>query len=188
MKYAATVIAFIIALPSASTAQRSHVAPASAPNTLRMTESNEPGKPLIINLTLLRSDGTPLSNASVYAYQTDARGYYTTRDAMDNANSRLHGYLRTDASGKVTITTIRPGSYPNSRAPQHVHFEVRADGVANRIFEIVFDDDPNVEGDIRRRSEQPGSAFVMCKPEVKGGVDTCTLTDRVSILAPNRRD
>ena len=40
-------------------------------------------------------------------------------------------------------------SYPGSRAPQHIHFEVSAKGFATRIFEIVSRDDPFVTSETR---------------------------------------
>jgi protocatechuate 3,4-dioxygenase beta subunit len=55
--------------------------------------------------------------------------------------------------------TIRPGSYPGTRVPQHIHYEVDATGHGTRIFEIVFDSDPFVTDEIREQATRPGSIY-----------------------------
>ena len=65
------------------------------------------------------------------------------------ANPRLKVYLRADAKGAWSFETIRPGSYPNSKAPGHIHFEVSASGYARKVFEIVFEGDPLVTAQMR---------------------------------------
>ena len=42
----------------------------------------------------------------------------------------------------MVVHDERSGSYPSSKAPGHIHFEVAAEGMAPRFFEIVFEDDP----------------------------------------------
>jgi len=64
------------------------------------------------------------------------------KPASDNRNPRLKLFLRSDAKGAWSFTTIRPGSYPGSRVPAHIHFEVSAPGRASRVLEIVFEGDP----------------------------------------------
>jgi protocatechuate 3,4-dioxygenase beta subunit len=93
--------------------------------------------------------GQPIANASIYAYQTDAEGYYGVKPASDSSNPRLKVYLRSDAKGAWSFDTIRPGSYPNSKAPGHIHFEVGATGYVRKVFEIVFEGDPLVTAQMR---------------------------------------
>ena len=77
------------------------------------------------------ADGrTPVARASVYVYQTDARGYYRPDDARGDRDPRLMALLRTDAAGGYSFTTVRPGSYPGTRAPRHIHCEVAAEATA----------------------------------------------------------
>lgn len=161
------------------TAQRSPDAPANAPAVLRLSPASEPGTPLRIRLAVHDPDDKPVRNASVYAYQTDARGWYTAERADESANPRLYGYLRSGAQGTIDITTIRPASYPNSRVPQHVHFVIRAPGFRERVFEIVFDDDPNMDSRARSMADQPQSVFVICRPQKVSGIDQCTNTVRL---------
>jgi len=96
------------------------------------------------------SDGALIAGASLYVYQTDHEGYYGVKPASDNRNPRLKLFLRSDAKGAWSFDTIRPGSYPNSKIPAHIHFEVSAKGYANRVFEIVFEGDPYLDLKMRK--------------------------------------
>ena len=122
-------------------AQAVHEAPAGAPSTGRLVPEGEPGQPLTITGVVVSADGSPVSGASLYVYQTDHEGYYGVKPASDNRNPRLKLYLRSDARGMWSFSTIKPGSYPSSRVPPHIHFEVSAPGRAPKIFEIVFEGD-----------------------------------------------
>src|SRR5688572_21383125 len=123
-------------------AQSVHEAPANAPSTGRLTPPNEPGLPLTVSGVVVGADGAPIAGASLYVYQTDHEGYYGVKPASDNRNPRLKLFLRSDTKGGWSFTTVKPGSYPGSRVPAHIHFEVSAPGRAARIFEIVFEGDP----------------------------------------------
>jgi protocatechuate 3,4-dioxygenase beta subunit len=136
------------------------VAPEGAPSSAAVAPAGEPGQRLEVKGVVYAVDGrTPVGRASVYVYQTDARGHYRPEDAMGNRDPRLKALLRTDAAGRYSFTTIRPGSYPEGRVPQHIHYEVAADGHGSRIFEIVFEDDPLVSDEIRRRATEAGSMY-----------------------------
>src|SRR5687767_10275527 len=135
---------------AAGAAQSIHEAPASAPSSGRLAPTGEPGEPLQVSGVVVASDGTPVSDASIYVYQTDREGYYGVKPASDNRNPRLKLFLRSDAKGAWSFVTIKPGSYPNSNVPSHIHFEVSAPGRAPKIFEIVFEGDPYVTAEMRR--------------------------------------
>jgi protocatechuate 3,4-dioxygenase beta subunit len=146
----------------------SRVAPRTAPSTGALAPEGEPGQRLEVRGVVYAADGrTPVAGASLYIYQTDARGHYRPDDAMGNRDPRLMALLRTDASGRYSFTTIRPGSYPGTRVPRHVHYEVGADGHGTRIFEIVFDDDPLVTDEIRGRAAEPGSVYSLRRVEAR---------------------
>jgi protocatechuate 3,4-dioxygenase beta subunit len=136
------------------------VAPKDAPSSADVAPASEPGQRLEVSGVVYGADGrTPIASASVYVYQTDARGYYRPDEAMGNRNPRLFALLRTDGHGHYSYRTIRPGSYPGSRVPQHIHYEVTADGNGTRIFEIVFEDDPFMTPQIREDAARPGSIY-----------------------------
>jgi protocatechuate 3,4-dioxygenase beta subunit len=71
------------------------------------------------------------------------------KPASDSRNPRLNLFLRTDAKGAWSFDTVKPGSYPGTRNPAHIHFEVSAPGRAARIFEIVFEGDPFITDRMR---------------------------------------
>ena len=140
----------LVVARAGAVAQSVHEAPASAPSAGRVTPAGEPGQPLNVSGIVVGPDGAPIANASHYVYQTDHEGYYGVKPASDNRNPRLKLFLRSDARGAWSFETIKPGSYPNSRVPGHIHFEVAAAGRAAKIFEIVFEGDPLVTAEMRR--------------------------------------
>ena len=134
--------AVLFAAASLSVAAQSvHEAPAGAPSTGRVAPAGEPGQPLTVSGVVVGPDGAPVANASLYIFQTDHEGYYGVKPVSDNRNPRLKLFLRSDARGAWSFDTVKPGSYPNSRVPPHIHFEISAPGRAPRIFEIVFEGD-----------------------------------------------
>jgi protocatechuate 3,4-dioxygenase beta subunit len=144
-------IAIVIVLAGGSAvAQSVHEAPAAAPSTGRVVPQGEPGQALHVSGVVVGSDGAPIGGASLYVYQTDREGYYGVKPVSDNRNPRLKLFLRSDAKGNWSFDTIKPGSYPDSRVPPHIHFEVSARGRAPKIFEIVFEGDPFVTPEMTR--------------------------------------
>jgi len=153
----------------------SRIAPEKAASTADVAPPGEPGDRLEVSGTVFAADGkTPVPAASVYVYQTDARGYYRPDDKMGNRNPRLFALLRTDERGRYSYRTIRPGSYPETRVVQHIHYEVAATGHGARIFEIVFEDDPFMTDEVRRRSAEPGSIYSLKRVDPLGGVGRIT--------------
>jgi len=148
----AVIVASMAVGPAAGAGQSPHLAPADASSTSRLTPPREPGTPLVVSGVIVAADGVPIPGASIYVYQTDAEGYYGVKPDSDNRRPRLKSFLRSDARGTWSFETIRPGSYPGSRVPAHIHFEVSATGFVPRIFEIVFEGDPFVTAEMRRNS------------------------------------
>ncbi|HEY6617400.1 MAG TPA: hypothetical protein VIZ32_22890 [Vicinamibacterales bacterium] len=144
-----SILAILAVATLPASAQSVHEAPAGAPSTGRVAPQGEPGQPLNVSGTVVGPDGAPIANASLYIYQTDHEGYYGVKPASDNRDPRLKLFLRSDARGAWSFDTIRPGSYPNSRVPSHIHFEVSAAGRAPKIFEIVFEGDPFITEQMR---------------------------------------
>jgi protocatechuate 3,4-dioxygenase beta subunit len=141
-------------------AQAPQVAEKDAPSKITITGKEEPGERLIVTGQVFGPDGkTPLAGASVYVYHTDATGVYTPGPNNDNRNSRLRGYMRTDAQGRYEYSTIKPASYPNTRIVAHIHYVVNAPGYNERIFEIVFEGDPYIDDRIRADAAKEESAF-----------------------------
>jgi len=133
-------------------AQTVHEAPAGASSRGRVSPQGEPGQALTVSGVVIGPDGAPVAGASLYVYQTDHEGYYGVKPASDNRNPRLKVFLRSDARGAWSFDTVKPGSYPNSKIPAHIHFEISAPGRTAKIFEIVFEGDPFVTPEMRRNA------------------------------------
>jgi protocatechuate 3,4-dioxygenase beta subunit len=149
---ASTVViaAAVVLAGVAGLAQSIHEAPAGSSSSGRLAPDGEPGEPLQVSGIVVGPDGAPVGGASLYVYQTDHEGYYGVKPASDNQHPRLKLFLRSDARGAWSFTTVKPGSYPGSRVPAHIHFVVSAAGHAPRVFEIVFEGDPFVTAAMRR--------------------------------------
>jgi len=93
---------------------------------MKIAADNEPGQRIAIIGHVFGADGKPRSVA-LYAYHTDARGYYRT-DGSFKGEPRLRGTLVTAADGSFTIDTIKPAPYPNRNIPAHIHVHLRWDG------------------------------------------------------------
>ena len=111
--------------------------------SITLVGPNEPGQALIVSGTFYQGDGkTPAPGVRLYVYHTDASGRYNDGKG-GTREPRIRGWLTTDARGRYHIRTIKPGSYPGSRNPAHIHAKATApDGKEEWIDEFLFDDDP----------------------------------------------
>lgn len=157
-----TAFAVVLTICGA-TAARSALPGEDAPSTIRLTGDEEPGTPLVVAGTVYRPDGvTPAPGVVLYVYQTGLDGLYHSTDGVP----RLRGYLRTDEHGRYSYRSIRPGSYPRSTIPAHVHTQLWGGGYEpqwNR--DLLFADDPFVSDADRRESESAGRFAWICAPQ-----------------------
>ena len=113
--------------------------PSNIGSAARIAPPSEPGVPMVVHGRVVRSS-KPLANVIVFAYQTDRTGVY---NAPGVQGWRLRGWARTDKDGRFEFRTIRPGSYPGTRNPAHIHLSVEGPSVARQwVDEIQFADDP----------------------------------------------
>lgn len=154
------VIGFLILLLTLVCSGQSYrPAEKDAPSKIVIPSKDEPGDTLIVSGTVYGPDGvTPLKDVSVYVYHTDIKGYYSA-ETTNNSNPRLRGWMRTSADGKYEFRTIKPGPYPSGRVPAHIHYVVTAPGYKEKIFEIVFEDDPFISDQMREDSKREDSIF-----------------------------
>lgn len=146
----------------ARSAGQAAIAPSNAnvPAKIVMVSDKEPGEPLIVTGTIYAPDGrTPLEGITLYVYQTDATGVYSTSGGGgDNRNTRIHGVMRSGADGRYEFRTIKPGSYPGTRISAHIHAYVSgADYPEYWIDEYVFESDPFVGEDVKQKFRGTGS-------------------------------
>lgn len=126
----------------------------------------EKGQRLVIEGVVTDEQGKPVAGAVVYAYQTDADGYYT-RDSRSN-DVRLCGLMKTDSKGRYRFHSIKPGSYPGSTIAAHVHYVVSGERVVETSYLLEFEGDPfvtqrSLEED-RARHDGPTESYRGIRP------------------------
>jgi protocatechuate 3,4-dioxygenase beta subunit len=138
---------------------------------LSMLPAGEPGQPLVVRGAVVDQHGKPVVDALVYAYHTSQKGWYSDRaphfSGMDanEKHARLFGYVRTDAAGLFVLHTIRPGGYPRSTVPEHIHLHIDLGKQNLFLGGVVFDDDARLTKEMR---EQAGRD-VLVVVEKEGG-------------------
>jgi len=139
---------------------------ATAPSEITIPPANEPGEPMEVRGRVFQADGkTPVANAMIFVYHTDAHGIYAANGDLDHP--RLHACVMTDAQGRYRWHTIKPGSYPNMRIPAHFHIRIRAAGCRELEDEIQFLGDPFLRAsDLAQHSHE--GTFSRIRPVEKG--------------------
>jgi protocatechuate 3,4-dioxygenase beta subunit len=131
-------------------------------SVLTIPRDEEPGTRIVVAGTVVGLSQRPVAGAVVYVYHTSAKGWYSDKAAHirswagDARHARLFGYLKTGQDGSFEVRTIRPGGYPRSTLPQHIHLEVEADDYVPLATELLFDDDPRLTAERRDRAKREG--------------------------------
>ena len=123
--------------------------PAEIPSVARIAPPDEAGTPLRIEGTVRDRRGKPVEGVIVYAYHTNAKGRYpsdkATKGTSAQRHGRLRGWARSDSAGRYGFETIRPGGYPFSRDPQHIHMHIIEPGRCTYyIDDLLFAGDPRL--------------------------------------------
>jgi protocatechuate 3,4-dioxygenase beta subunit len=144
---------------------------ASVPWKTTIVSESEPGESLKVSGTIYAPDGkTPLEGITLFVYQTDATGRYSTTGG-DNRNTRIHGVMRTNSDGHYEFRTIKPAPYPASRIAAHIHAYVSGPGYPEYwIDEYHFADDPFVTEDMRNKSPKGNLASILTLTRGADGV------------------
>jgi protocatechuate 3,4-dioxygenase beta subunit len=132
--------------------------PREVPTHLVLHSDEADAVPLHIEGQVRDADGRPRSGVLIYLHQTNAAGRYPpAAEAGDlgraaRNHGRLRGWVRSDPDGHYRISTVRPGSYPGTGNPQHVHMQVIEPGcVTYLIDDLMFRDDPRLTPELERR-------------------------------------
>ncbi|MGY9057235.1 MAG: dioxygenase family protein [Alphaproteobacteria bacterium] len=110
------------------------------------------GSLMILAGQVLDEDGRPVPNAMIEIWQANAAGKYPhvvdQRPAPQDPNFTGAGSMMTDAEGRYSFKTIRPGAYPvpntnNWWRPPHIHFSLYGHAFASRVItQMFFPGDP----------------------------------------------
>lgn len=149
--------------------------PEQPPSTARLAPDNAAGEPLRLTGRVLDTSGQPRPGVIVYAYQTDHSGIYPRSDTPGSPEARRHGRLRawasSDASGRYTFHTIRPGGYPGTDIPQHIHLHVIQPGCQTYyIDDVQFRDDPRLTERMIARMDVGRGGSGIVSPTRRDGV------------------
>ncbi len=131
-----------------------------------LPDFSEAGPKMMISGIVYQADKkTPAGNVVLYIYHTDQAGLYSNKNKEDGWAAR-HGYIRgwmkTNEKGEYKFYTLRPASYPNSTAVQHIHPTVKEPGKNEYwIDEFVFDDDPFLTTEARKGHQQRGGGGII---------------------------
>jgi protocatechuate 3,4-dioxygenase, beta subunit len=90
---------------------------------------NSTDEKLKITGIVYEKDGkSPAGGVILYVYHTGTGGTYETTGDEKGWGRRhgMHrGWIKTGADGRYTFYTIKPGSYPNSKMPAHIHATIK---------------------------------------------------------------
>jgi protocatechuate 3,4-dioxygenase beta subunit len=112
------------------------------PNSPLRTSLIEPGTAgtrLTLTGVVYSRSCQPVDRALLDFWQCDAYGNY------DNYGYRLRGHQYTDAAGRFTLTTIRPGLYPGRT--RHIHVKVQAPNQPILTTQLYFPGEPRNQSD-----------------------------------------
>lgn len=157
-------------------------------SSVRLAPAGEPGEPLQITLRFRSTDGMPLRSLLVFVYHANAAGAYVPAAGATGClrfHGALHAWATPDANGVVTVRTIRPGGYPRSPEPAHVHVIVQFPGRRGfYLNDLMFDDDPRLTSAIRAAQQAPGGSGVV--RAVRGAAGVWRATRDVVLQPPTR--
>jgi protocatechuate 3,4-dioxygenase beta subunit len=128
-------------------------------------EQKGQGRKLAVNGTVFHPDGSRAANIVIYIYHTDSTGVYPTRGdekGMAKKHGYLRGWMKTNEQGEYKFFTLRPGSYPSSRNPAHIHAIIKEPGKSEYwIDDYLFDDDPFLTADERSKYQNRGGNGIL---------------------------
>jgi len=139
-----------------------------------LPDFNDSGPKLEISGIIYQNDGkTPAKDVILYIYHTDQKGVYPQK-GNETGWAKRHGYLRgwikTNADGKYKFYTLRPASYPDTRAPQHIHPVIKEPNKNEYyIDEYLFTDDPFLNAKEQAQQQKRGGSGIVTLSKKKDG-------------------
>jgi protocatechuate 3,4-dioxygenase, beta subunit len=125
---------------------------------LTRQHAGEPlGERIIVSGRVLDDEGHPIPYTLVEIWQANAAGRYRHKKdghpAPLDPNFTGAGRVVTDAHGRYSFTTIKPGAYPwenhdNAWRPAHIHFSLFGPAFVTRVVtQMYFPGDPLLSHD-----------------------------------------
>jgi protocatechuate 3,4-dioxygenase beta subunit len=103
------------------------------------------GETIRVTGQVLDETGKPVEGALVDIWQANSHGRYHHEDdpatAPKDPNFQGWGMVKTDAQGRYSFTTIKPGAYKvdgNWRRPPHIHYKVSRRGYHELTTQMYF--------------------------------------------------
>ena len=116
------------------------------------------GEEMVVRGHVLDTDGKPLVNATVDAWQTNNDGFYDVQQKGVQPDMNLRGIFTTNEKGEFWFRSVKPRWYPipddgpvgkllsaMGRGPEraaHIHFIVKAEGYETAITHVFPPDCP----------------------------------------------
>jgi protocatechuate 3,4-dioxygenase, beta subunit len=131
-----------------------------------LPDFNEPGPKLVISGIVYKSDGkTPAKDIIIYFYHTDQMGHYTNKyneKGYAGKNGYIKGWIKTNEKGEYKIYTLKPGAYPGTNIPAHIHPVIKEPGKNEYyIDEFLFEGDPFLTASQRSKQELRGGSGII---------------------------
>jgi protocatechuate 3,4-dioxygenase beta subunit len=156
------------------------------------------GERIIVTGRVLDGDGRPVPHTLVELWQCNATGRYRhdndQHDAPLDPNFTGAGRAVTDADGRYTFTTIKPGAYPwrnhpNAWRPQHLHFSLFGPSFMTRLVtQMYFPGDPLIPLDpiFNCVSDAGARERMICAFDIEATVPEFALGYRFDIVLRGR--
>ncbi len=130
---------------------------AAAADLTAQHEGAPQGQRIVVTGRVLDADGRAVPDTVIEIWQANAAGRYIhcsdQWDAPIDPNFTGAGRVVTDAQGRYSFVTVRPGAYPwgnhhNAWRPAHIHLSLLGPAFATRLVtQLYFPDDPLIEID-----------------------------------------
>ncbi len=121
------------------------------------------GAPMAVTGRITSVSGLPLAGADVEVWHANGKGRYENQDPDSQPEHNLRGRFVTDADGRFTFQTVRPGGYTlpddgpvgqlarrlgmSLDRPAHIHFAISAPGYRRLVTSIFDGSDPAIGRD-----------------------------------------